>query len=60
LKLKLEVWRSDHNRHECHFFLPGDGSGYQPDGRYFLGYNPQLINEVQIQRILEILNASVE
>ena len=56
-KLKLEVWRSDHNRHECHFFLPGHGAGYQPEGAYYFGYNPQLITQDQLKQILAILNA---
>jgi hypothetical protein len=52
---KLEEWKSSQNHVERHFFIPGNEIGYQ-SSRYVWGYNPQLISESQVDRIMAILD----
>lgn len=56
MKLSLEVWSSTDNRHERHYFIKdGQGASYQ-DGRYVVGFNPEIVSEEKIARILAIIN----
>lgn len=56
MKLSLEVWSSTDNRHERHYFIKdGAGASYQ-DGRYVFGYNPEIIPQEKVDRILAIIN----
>jgi hypothetical protein len=55
MQLSLEIWSSTDNRHERHFFIKdGAGASYQ-DGRYVFGYNPEIVSEDKVKRILEII-----
>jgi hypothetical protein len=55
MKLNLENWASSDNRHEKHFFIAdGQGASYQ-DGRYVFGYNPDIVSEDKVERILKII-----
>ena len=57
MKLQLEEWQSSHNRKERHYFLQdGQQHGYQSDGAYLVGLNPDIVpleTEQQILRLLE-------
>jgi hypothetical protein len=46
--MKIEVWKSDDNQEERHYFLEEDGS-------YLFGYNPKYFSEREINIILEEL-----
>ncbi len=50
----LEIWQSDHNREECHYFVKGGDVGYQHN-TYLFGYNPQLVSEEKVAKILAII-----
>lgn len=50
----VEVWKSSENREERHFFIKGGDVGYQHN-TYWFGFNPQLVSEDQVRRILLIL-----
>jgi hypothetical protein len=55
-KIELEVWQSSHNRHERHYFIrDGKLHGYQADGLYLFGLNPEVVTPEQEQEILKIL-----
>ena len=59
MKLALEVWSSSDKRHERHFFIKdGQGASYQ-DGRYVMGYNPEIVSDEKMQAILTILGFDV-
>jgi len=51
---ELEVWQSNKNRTEKHYFLMGGQHAYQ-DGRYLFGLNPQLVTPEQEAAILKLL-----
>lgn len=53
-KLKLEVWKSNMNQTEKHYFMEGKGEGYQND-RYVFGYNPTVIEPKYAKKILEYI-----
>lgn len=57
MKRFIEVWHSDNNREERHYFLKNEGAGYQQHA-YLFGYNPQIISEAQVEQILEIIDQS--
>jgi hypothetical protein len=55
-KLRLEVWHSSENREERHYFMSDpQPAGYQ-QSPYVWGYNPQVVSEEKVERILAILN----
>ena len=51
---ELEVWTSNKNRTEKHYFLMGGEHAYQ-DGRYLFGVNPQIVPPETEAKILELL-----
>lgn len=55
--LQLEEWSSTHNRKERHYFLQDGGKqhGYQSDGAYLCGLNPELVSPELEAQILELL-----
>jgi Recombination endonuclease VII len=53
--LKIESWSSNQNHEEHHFFLPANEHGYQ-SSQYVLGYNPKLISDAKLQRIMAIVS----
>lgn len=56
MKLCVEVWRSDHNREERHYFVPAGDIGYQHN-TYLFGYNPELVSEEIVQQIIDMIDA---
>lgn len=46
-KLAVEVWKSDQNQEEIHYFKPGE------QNEYVIGYNPKYFTKEQIEKILE-------
>lgn len=57
-EMKLEVWNSDHNRQERHYFLPDSiMHGYQCQGAYVFGYNPELVSEETAAKIIALIEA---
>lgn len=56
MTLHVENWYSTENRHERHYFLQdGKQHGYQVDGAYLCGINPDLVSPELEQQILELL-----
>jgi uncharacterized membrane-anchored protein len=54
-KLHIEVWNSDNNRHEQHYFLKdGQNHAYQ-NAEYLFGVNPRYFNDEKISLILAML-----
>lgn len=55
-EVKVEVWKSDYNREEKHYFFQlGNGNhGYQ-NAEYLFGVNPKYFDENKIAKILELL-----
>lgn len=53
-KLKLEVWKSNMNQQERHFFIEGEGEGYQND-KYVFGYNPSVVSPAVAKKILAFI-----
>jgi hypothetical protein len=54
--LHYEEWYSTENRHERHYFLPSTGHvGYQTQGAYVFGYNPELVSAEKVAHILRII-----
>jgi hypothetical protein len=48
--MKVEVWKSDQNREEIHYF--------EDDGEtYLFGYNPRLIPKEIMDYVLEFVDA---
>lgn len=57
--IEIEIWRSDRNRHEVHYFINnGQMPGYQPQGDYLFGVNPKFFNEAKVKRIIAMLDES--
>jgi hypothetical protein len=54
MKTKLEIWKSDHNREERHYFVEGGDVGYQHN-TYLFGYNPQLVPEALAAQIMALI-----
>jgi hypothetical protein len=53
----VEVWKSSENREERHYFLKdGQMHGYQIQGAYLFGVNPQFFDDDKINRILAMLD----
>lgn len=52
--LALEEWNSNQNHTERHFFIPANEFGYQ-SSLYVFGYNPAVINQDKLKRILAVL-----
>jgi len=44
--MKLEVWKSDQNQEEIHYFKDGE------QNEYIFGYNPKYFTSEQIAEIL--------
>ena len=57
--MKLEVWKSDHNREERHYFIEGGDVGYQHN-TYLFGYNPKLIDDDLAAMILEFITTRLQ
>ncbi len=54
--MKLEIWQSDNNREERHYFIEGGDRGYQHN-TYLFGYNPQLISDKTAAAILILIES---
>lgn len=55
MPLHLEVWNSSENRQERHYFRKDDNNhGYQ-NAQYVFGYNPEVINEETVVKILKLI-----
>lgn len=55
MKPELEVWTSNQNRAEKHYFLKdGAQHGYQ-DGQYLVGLNPSIVPPETEAKILQLL-----
>lgn len=52
--IDIEVWKSDHNRKECHYFIRGGNVGYQHN-TYLFGYNPELIDDATMEKIMDLI-----
>jgi hypothetical protein len=52
--MELEIWISNENREEHHYFLPGGDVGYQHN-TYLFGYNPRLVSETTVQEIIKLI-----
>jgi hypothetical protein len=59
-KLSLEIWKSTENREERHFFVNDFSPTAYQQSPYVFGYNPQVVTEDQVSKILAILNAVAE
>lgn len=58
MKRYVEIWQSDQNRQERHYFMKDENNhGYQ-NATYLLGLNPELVTPEQEAQILAILDAS--
>jgi uncharacterized membrane-anchored protein len=54
-KLHIEIWKSDNNRQEQHYFLKdGESHAYQ-NAEYLFGVNPKHFNDEKISLILAML-----
>lgn len=56
MKLCLEKWYSTENRHEEHYFLADASSAGYQDSAYVFGYNPEIVSEEKVKKILEIIS----
>jgi hypothetical protein len=56
--LHLEIWNSSENRQERHYFVKGGDVGYQHN-TYVFGYNPELVSEETVARIIALIKAEV-
>ncbi len=54
MNIYIEIWNSDHNRQERHYFVKGGDNGYQHN-TYLFGYNPELVSEETAAKILELI-----
>jgi hypothetical protein len=52
--MKIEVWNSNHNRQERHYFIEGGDQGYQHN-TYVFGYNPALVDEATANKIIALI-----
>lgn len=52
--MNVEIWTSDHNRKEVHYFIPGGDTGYQHN-TYLFGYNPERVSSNTVQKILKLI-----
>lgn len=57
MKLRLEKWYSTENRHEEHFFLQDGGSAGYQESAYVFGYNPEIISQETLRKIIELIEA---
>ena len=57
--IDIEVWNSDHNRQERHYFIRGGDRGYQHN-TYLFGYNPELITEATAQKIMALIKHEMD
>lgn len=58
-KLRLEVWQSTENREERHYFINEFNPTAYQQSPYVFGYDPQVVTEDQVRRILEVLGAEI-
>lgn len=56
--LKLEVWKSNMNQEERHYFRSNKGKGYQRH-QYVFGYNPELVSEQSASLIWAIIEVDL-
>jgi hypothetical protein len=46
---RIEVWKSDHNQEERHYFLSNEAN------TYLFGFNPLLVSEAKANQIIELM-----
>ena len=49
MKYRIEIWNSNHNQEERHYFMP------EHPNTYIFGYNPQLISSETAERIVDMI-----
>lgn len=54
---QIEIWKSDNNREERHYFIKGGDKEYQHN-TYLFGYNPELVSEETAKLILDLINVT--
>lgn len=54
MNISIEIWKSDNNRQERHYFVQGGDVGYQHN-TYLFGFNPEIVSEETAKRILDII-----
>ena len=59
MKLRLETWTSSENREERHFFIDEFKPTAYQQSPYVFGFNPQVLNQEQVEKILAIINAEL-
>lgn len=51
---RIEIWNSNQNQEERHYFMPGCAN------EYIWGYNPKLISTTAAEKIRNIIMSEVE
>ena len=54
MKPRIEIWTSNQNQEERHFFMP------EEHNTYIWGYNPQIISQETADRIISMIIPEIE
>lgn len=57
--IDLETWTSTDNQEERHYFLR-NGQQHVYQGQYLFGYNPKLVSEATVMKIMALVEEGME